>query len=58
MQTVFNTKSWTEIEKRRSLDELQAGLESIKALASEQSDDGPKKGGMLDKKSFAITTIE
>ena len=48
MQTIFNTKSWTEISKRRSLDELQAGLESIRALSPEQSpNEKPKKG---DKK--------
>lgn len=49
MSTVFGTKSWTEIAKRRSLDELEAGLKAIKSLAPEEQTkpeiDKKKKGG-------------
>jgi hypothetical protein len=37
MQTVFNTRSWTEIKERRTLEQLAAGLESIRAIAAEEA---------------------
>ena len=48
METIFGTKSWTEISKRRNLDELDAGLKLIKALTPEEppaETEKKKKGG-------------
>ncbi len=46
MEKIFNTNSWTEIEKRKNIEELTVGLETIKKgdISNEQKSKS-KKGG-------------
>jgi hypothetical protein len=45
MDASFGTKSWTEIVKRRSIDDLNAGLVSIQAITNEDGTEKTKKKG-------------
>jgi hypothetical protein len=52
MNQVFGTNSWVEIEKRRNIEELTAGLEAIKGMNPEEQKPEQKSGKQKKEKKI------